>query len=218
MPSVVLEDELYTRRVFQVLCRAGSSLISWHDYLDAMSAMGEGNRAKRAAFIFSVYDRQGQGNLGQADLFSFFASSLNIDVPEGYDLQKALLAATQGQLDGTSPLEDLKGQDAKLLACTLFSTNTFNLLDVGKVGTVSLQHVLESLDGLEEQSGKAIEVSALFGRSMLGSLESDMHGLMVGGHQAQQDAAAGMRLTLIKAHKLLLEECLGSGAAKAGHH
>lgn len=186
-----------------------------------MSCLGEGDRAKRAAFVFSVYDRTGRGRLSAKDLFEFFTASLSIEVPEGYDPTAALAQAEQGLPEGSSPLEMQRGPAAKLLACAIFSEKAYQLLDPSSQGSVTLEGVLEYLDGaVLEKGAREREVGAVFGRSMLTSLESETKDIMSGAHASAQDAAAGERITLIKAHRLLMAEALGensSSAASGGH-
>ena len=215
VPTVTLEDSLFVERVFQILDRAGSTLISWPDFLEAMSCLGTGDKAKRAAFIFSVYDRGGRGELLPLDLFHFFSSSLGIHVPQGFDPEQALARAEEGLPEGMSPLEVARGPAAKLLACAIFSQKAFFLLDPMKQGCVTLDSVLQYLGELEAGKPER-EVGAVFGRSMLTSLESETKDIMSGAHRSAQDARAGERITFIKAHKLLLEEILGGqgGTAK----
>ena len=182
-----------------------------------MSCLGAGDRTKRAAFIFSAYDRSGRGRLTPLDLFQFFASSLSIEVPQGYDPSAALAAAELGVPEGSSPLEAQRGPAAKLLACAIFSEKAFALLDPSAQGCVTLEGVLAYLEGgALERGARAREVGTVFGRSMLTSLESETKDIMSGAHTAAQDAAAGERITLIKAHKRLLEEALGEGGGGGG--
>jgi hypothetical protein len=209
VPSVTLEDDLFVTRVFAVLDRTGSALISWSDFLEAMSCLGMGERKKRAAFIFRVYDKSGQGNLSALDLFHFFAASLNVPVPPGFDPAAEAAAAEQGLEPGGSPLENLRGASAKLYACYTFSQMAFLVLDPQGKGFVTLESVLEYLS--EGRNPEAKNVGAVFGRSMLNSIESDTKDIMSGAHKSKLDAAAGEKMTLIKAHKLLLEESLHVG-------
>jgi Ca2+-binding EF-hand superfamily protein len=205
VPSVALEDDLFVARVFAVLDRAGSTLISWPDFLEAMSCLGAGDRTKRATFLFAAYDREGRGRLSPEDLCLFFASSLGVAVPEGCDPMQALASAEAGVEAGCSPLECQAGPAAKLLACAIFSQKAFALLDPGRQGFVTLEGVLHYLN----ECALEREVGAVFGRSMLTSLESETKDIMSGAHTAQKDARAGRRITLIKAHRVLMEEALG---------
>jgi hypothetical protein len=177
-----------------------------------MSCLGAGDRTKRASFLFSAYDRDGRGRLSPLDLFLFFASSLGVAVPEGYNPTQALASAEAGVEEGCSPLEGLPAPAAKLLACAIFSQKAFVLLDPSGQGCVTLEGVLQYL----EDGALGREVGAVFGRSMLTSLESETKDIMSGAHTSQKDANAGRRITLVKAHRLLMEECLGETAASSG--
>lgn len=81
-PLLSVEDRLFTDRVFDVLDDDNGGTISWSEYLNAMSSLEKGSRAQRLAFLFSVYDEDGTGAIGKAELFKFFIASLRVSVDD----------------------------------------------------------------------------------------------------------------------------------------
>lgn len=76
IPLLGIEDHDFTRRVFAVLDFDGSGQIEWDEFLEAMSAMEEGSREKRAEFLFRVYDENDDGAITAQEFSKFFVASL----------------------------------------------------------------------------------------------------------------------------------------------
>lgn len=128
VPSVVLEDDAFTGRLFKVLDRTGLGYVNWPDFCEAMASMGDMDTEKRAGLLFKVYDTRECGQLAKDDLFKFFAASLGLSVPPGYDPEVELRKAEEGAPLGSSPLEGVEGVGALLLCSALFSEMTYLLL------------------------------------------------------------------------------------------
>lgn len=72
----MLEDKLFSDRVFEALDADGSEIIEWDEFIEAMSKLERGTREERAAFLFSVYDEDGGGSIDTDEVKDYFRASL----------------------------------------------------------------------------------------------------------------------------------------------
>ncbi len=223
VPSLMLEDAAFVERVFTVLDRSGSAVVTWVEFIECLSCLGPGPLAQRAAFLFRCYDRGSGGELSAEDLFHFFSSSSGVEVPPGWDGPTALAAARAGaaaaaehaarqvgyepgEEEGVALLETIEDpREALLLTMYEMSVRTFELLDVEGRGSVTLASATAFLEGRRaEQGGRALnpaELGAVFGRCMITATESDISATVLAGFAREKDAQLTARIAAARAHK-----------------
>ena len=241
VPSLMLEDAAFVERVFAVLDRSGSLLISWPEFIECLSCLGAGSMAQRTSFLFRCYDRGSGGELTAEDLLHFFSSSCGVAVPPGWDGPSALASAhagaeahtaaarcapgyEPGEEEGVALLETIEDPgEALLLAMYEMSQKTFKLLDVEGKGTVSLAASMAYMEKQSvEQGGRSLsaaELSAVFGRAMLTATESDISATVLSGFAREKDAELTARIAAARSQKgemeSLLKQVKGAEAAAA---
>ena len=213
VPTMSVEDNFYVSRLFSVLDRTGTGRVGWLDFLDAMVCLGDWDLEKKTQNMYDVYDTLGTGELSKRDLFAFFAASLNLSIPHGYDPEAFRVQAEVGLEPGESPLERIQSEDALLMCCSMFSEMTYLLLNVNGKG-VSLSSTVEFVTNGELAKP---DVGKLFGRSMLSSVEADTTNILCGAHASRQDALVAIKKMRAVAFKVLQEEITGYIKGEKNH-
>ncbi|TMW55476.1 hypothetical protein Poli38472_010358 [Pythium oligandrum] len=76
IPQLSVEDQFFIDRVFKILDADGSNILEWQEFVDALSALENGDVNKRIDFLFRVYDLNGDGMIHRNEVMQFLLASL----------------------------------------------------------------------------------------------------------------------------------------------
>ena len=141
-----VEDLSFVSRVFALVDTDNSNSIEWDEFLCAVTALEKGSAEVKAKFACQVYDLDGDGHIGRADLTAMFTAS-------------SMLKA--GDTGGVC--EDEVDDSLSDAVIAMFVSKVFDTLGCAESGVIAFDDVLSHI----KQTPANHDVWDLLGRSML---------------------------------------------------
>lgn len=194
----MLEDELFSNRVFEALDADGSGIIEWDEFIDAMTKLEKGERSERAGFLFDVYDKDKGGSIDTEEIAEFFKASLRVsDKPDedGVVQEVSFLLRVLTVRPYRYPPHISSCINGRVCMVTLIAMQLTDYF-VGRVfDTLSTDNegiTMKSLMDYVDKQQQIEDIYSIFGRSMT---SSDRLGrvLVEAATAAQADAIAAKR-------------------------
>ena len=148
-----VEDSSFVSRVFALVDTDNSNSIEWDEFLCAVTALEKGSAEIKAKFACQVYDLDGDGFIGKADLTAMFTASSMLKAGEAVAGASAAAATAAGESDDSL-------SDAVI---AMFVAKVFESLGCAESGLIAFEDVLRHIKSSAQQH----DVWDLLGRSML---------------------------------------------------